>query len=90
MRRAGAEAVLPPERGELPRDASGDWFGAGTGWGYRERLAVKVAGEDASLLPHAEDLLDLALFAWQRGDAVPADQAQPVYLRDNVATPKAG
>ncbi|SDH59147.1 tRNA (adenosine(37)-N6)-threonylcarbamoyltransferase complex dimerization subunit type 1 TsaB [Pseudomonas panipatensis] len=90
MRLGGAEAVLPPERVELPRDASGDWFGAGTGWGYRERLAVKVAGEDASLLPHAEDLLDLALFAWQRGDAVPADQAQPVYLRDNVATPKAG
>ena len=90
MRLAGAEAVLPPENVALPRDAEGDWFGAGTGWGYRERLAVKLQTEDASLLPNAEDLLDLALFAWERGDAVPADQAQPVYLRDNVATPKAG
>lgn len=90
MRLVGAEAVLPPEKVALPRTAAGDWFGAGTGWGYRERLAVQVQGEDASLLPHADDLLDLALFAWERGEAVPADQAQPVYLRDNVATPKAG
>jgi tRNA threonylcarbamoyladenosine biosynthesis protein TsaB len=40
------------------------------------------------MLPHAEDLLHLATFAWQRGEALDADQAQPVYLRDNVATPK--
>ena len=44
---------------------------------------------DGSLLPHAEDLLSLARFAWARGEALPADQAQPVYLRDQVATPKA-
>jgi tRNA threonylcarbamoyladenosine biosynthesis protein TsaB len=44
---------------------------------------------DGSLLPHAEDLLSLAQFAWARGEAVAADQAQPVYLRDQVATPKA-
>jgi tRNA threonylcarbamoyladenosine biosynthesis protein TsaB len=41
------------------------------------------------LLPHAQDLLQLASFAWQRGEAVDAEQAQPIYLRDNVATPKA-
>ena len=40
------------------------------------------------MLPHAQDLLSLATFAWARGEALPADQAQPVYLRDNVATPK--
>lgn len=89
MRLTGAEAVLPPEKVALPRDASGEWFGAGTGWGYVERLAVQANAHDATLLPHAEDLLALALFAWERGEAVPADQAQPVYLRDNVATPKA-
>ena len=88
MRLAGAEAVLPPEHVELPRDAQGEWFGSGTGWGFEERLAGKVAARDASLLPHAEDLLSLAEFAWARGEAVDAEQAQPVYLRDNVATPK--
>ncbi|MCY1410298.1 tRNA threonylcarbamoyladenosine biosynthesis protein TsaB [compost metagenome] len=90
MRLAGGEAVLPPEKAALPRDAQGEWFGAGTGWGtFGPRMAVQVVAQDASLLPHAEDLLDLAVFAWERGDAVPAEQAQPVYLRDNVATPKA-
>lgn len=90
MRLAGIEAVLPPERASLPRDAAGDWFGAGTGWGaYAARIPVAVSGQDGAMLPHAEDLLSLARFAWARGEAVVADQAQPVYLRDQVATPKA-
>ncbi|CAM5310390.1 tRNA threonylcarbamoyladenosine biosynthesis protein TsaB OS=Stutzerimonas stutzeri OX=316 GN=tsaB PE=3 SV=1 [Stutzerimonas stutzeri] len=90
MQLCGSEAVLPPEQAGLPRDAAGSWFGAGTGWGYAARIPVAVGHMDAQLLPHAEDLLRLATFAWQRGEAVEADQAQPVYLRDNVATPKAG
>ncbi|WP_137819467.1 tRNA (adenosine(37)-N6)-threonylcarbamoyltransferase complex dimerization subunit type 1 TsaB [Pseudomonas sp. 2FG] len=90
MRLAGLEAVLPPEQACLPRDAAGDWFGAGTGWGsYAARIPVALRGLDAGMLPHAQDLLSLAQFAWARGEAVPADQAQPVYLRDKVATPKA-
>ncbi len=90
MRLAGVEAVLPPEQVALPRGAAGEWFGAGTGWAFADRLAVRPSlGMDASLLPHAEDLLRLAEFAWARGEAVAADAAQPVYLRDQVATPKA-
>jgi tRNA threonylcarbamoyladenosine biosynthesis protein TsaB len=90
MRLAGAEAVLPPEQAGLPRGAVGEWFGAGTGWAFAERIPVAVGGMDAGLLPHAEDLLPLATFAWARGEGVEAEQAQPVYLRDNVATPKQG
>lgn len=89
MRLLGAEAVMPPERAALPVDASGEWFGSGTGWGYAERIAVKPVAMDAGLLPHALDLLTLATCAWQRGEAIVADEAQPVYLRDQVATPKA-
>lgn len=89
MQLAGIEAVLPPEQVTLPRDSAGDWLAAGTGWRYGERLAVRPAAVDAALLPHAEDLLHLAACGWHRGEAVEADQAQPVYLRDNVATPKA-
>ncbi len=88
MRLAGVEAVLPPEQVALPRGAEGEWFGAGTGWAFASRIPVLVQAMDAGLLPHAEDLLTLATFAWARGEAVVADQAQPVYLRDNVATPK--
>ena len=89
MRLVGEEAVMPPEQAALPADASGDWFGAGTGWGYAERIPVTVSAQDASMLPHAQDLLTLATYAWQRGEAIVADDAQPVYLRDKVATPKA-
>ncbi|WP_295477167.1 tRNA (adenosine(37)-N6)-threonylcarbamoyltransferase complex dimerization subunit type 1 TsaB [uncultured Pseudomonas sp.] len=88
MRLAGQEAVLPPEQVALPIDAAGPWFGAGTGWGYAPRLPVSLSGCDASMLPDAQDLLALATFAWHRGEAVAADDAQPVYLRDKVATPK--
>ncbi|WP_312255852.1 tRNA (adenosine(37)-N6)-threonylcarbamoyltransferase complex dimerization subunit type 1 TsaB [Stutzerimonas nitrititolerans] len=88
MQLAGLEAVLPPEQAQLPRGVSDEWFGAGTGWCHAAQIPTPVSAMDASLLPHAEDLLCLASFAWQRGEAVEADQAQPVYLRDNVATPK--
>ncbi|MDG9930851.1 MULTISPECIES: tRNA (adenosine(37)-N6)-threonylcarbamoyltransferase complex dimerization subunit type 1 TsaB [unclassified Pseudomonas] len=90
MRLQGVEAVLAPERAELPRGAAGDWFAAGTGWGtYGARIGLTPSGRDDAMLPHALDLLTLATFAWARGEALPADEAQPVYLRDNVATPKA-
>ena len=91
MRLCGSEAVLPPERAELPPQAlAADWFAAGTGWGtFASRLPQGLAGQAPALLPHAEDLLTLALPAWLRGEAVAAEQAQPIYLRDNVATPKA-
>ena len=83
-------AVLPPEQAQLPVGATGDWWAAGTGWGsYGSRLPVLTSGEPQVLLPHAQDLLALAAFAWARGEALPADMAQPVYLRDKVATPKA-
>ncbi|MFJ4157382.1 tRNA (adenosine(37)-N6)-threonylcarbamoyltransferase complex dimerization subunit type 1 TsaB [Pseudomonas sp. NPDC089752] len=90
MRLQGQEAVLPPERVALPDgSSSGDWYGAGTGWGYAERLAVQATASNPAALPNALDILSLANFAWARGEAIAAEQAQPVYLRDNVATPKA-
>jgi tRNA threonylcarbamoyladenosine biosynthesis protein TsaB len=85
----GVEAVLAPELVCLPAAASGDWLAAGTGWGsYAARMPVKPLAPPQVLLPHAQDLLALAGFAWARGEALPADEAQPVYLRDQVATPK--
>ncbi|MFI8481553.1 tRNA (adenosine(37)-N6)-threonylcarbamoyltransferase complex dimerization subunit type 1 TsaB [Pseudomonas sp. NPDC078700] len=90
MRLLGREAVLAPELAALPEGVSGDWFAAGTGWGtFAERINVQPSAQDPSMLPHAQDLLTLAQFAWARGESVVADQAQPVYLRDQVATPKA-
>jgi tRNA threonylcarbamoyladenosine biosynthesis protein TsaB len=89
MRLRGSEAVLAPESVSLPADEAGDWVAAGTGWGsYAERMPVNTLAAPQVLLPHAQDLLALAGFAWARGEALPADMALPVYLRDQVATPK--
>ncbi len=89
VRLQGIEAVLPPERAELPGTAQGEWFAAGTGWqAYAERLTVPVSGRDGQLLPDAQDVLTLARGMWQRGEAITAQDAQPIYLRDQVATPK--
>lgn len=89
MQLRGIEQVCAPEQASLPRIADGDWLAAGTGWqAYAGRIPVAVTGQAQESLPHAQDILALALPDWQQGGAVPADQALPVYLRDQVATPK--
>lgn len=86
----GTEQVCAPEQVCLPRTASGDWLAAGTGWqAYAGRIPVSVCAQAGESLPHAEDILMLALHDWQQGRALPAEQALPVYLRDQVATPRA-
>lgn len=82
------ETVLPdglfkPEA--LPH-LEGQWVIAGSGLVYRD---VLTATYDASAClpdvhPHAHAVAKLALSAFLRGEAVSADQAQPVYLRDQV------
>lgn len=87
----GTEQVLPPERAQLPdtdSDSKQDWCGVGTGWKYAEQIPADCKVVDANLLPAAQDLLTLALAAWRRNEAIPAEQVEPIYLRDNVATPK--
>jgi tRNA threonylcarbamoyladenosine biosynthesis protein TsaB len=89
MRLQGSEVVTPPEAVELAAGMSAP-VGAGTGWQYAERLAVKVDRRFPDYLPDARDLLTLALPRWFAGEVLDAADAQPVYLRDQIATPKAG
>jgi tRNA threonylcarbamoyladenosine biosynthesis protein TsaB len=85
----GPEAVAAPGALALPSAWSGKPVcGAGSGFSaYRSPLA-SLAGEltavFAQLRPHAREV---ALLAAGDGlaSAVPAEQAQPVYLRDEVA-----
>jgi tRNA threonylcarbamoyladenosine biosynthesis protein TsaB len=84
-----AEAVCAPDAVELPGVAQ-DWHALGTGLGaangvLAERLASRLAGLDAQALPHAADLLALALPALVRGEGVAPEKIEPAYLRDNVA-----
>ncbi|ADU69537.1 tRNA (adenosine(37)-N6)-threonylcarbamoyltransferase complex dimerization subunit type 1 TsaB [Pantoea sp. At-9b] len=86
------EAVLSPEAAQA-RIASleGEWTTVGTGWqAYPQLLTTPGAQRVASevLLPAAEDMLPLALAAWQRGATVAVEHAEPVYLRNEVAWKK--
>lgn len=82
----GEEQVIAPQAAAVEGDG---WFGAGSGFHeYAERLAqvsTKCDQVEPALLPQAVMMLKLA----RAQQAVPAAQALPVYLRDNVAHKKA-
>jgi tRNA threonylcarbamoyladenosine biosynthesis protein TsaB len=84
----GEEAVLPADLAPCPEDARG--VGAGSGWAtygaaLRERLGSGVAAVLADRFPRAGIVARLGAEAFRQGRALPPEQAQPVYLRDNVA-----
>ncbi|UAW97701.1 tRNA (adenosine(37)-N6)-threonylcarbamoyltransferase complex dimerization subunit type 1 TsaB [Halopseudomonas nanhaiensis] len=87
MQAVSGERVCAPEQVAAP-DGFEPQLGCGTGWSYVDRLAVQVPASAADMLPDARDLIDLALPAWHAGETVDAADAQPIYLRDQVATPK--
>ncbi|MBN6152853.1 tRNA (adenosine(37)-N6)-threonylcarbamoyltransferase complex dimerization subunit type 1 TsaB [Xanthomonas sp. AmX2] len=83
------ERVLAPDAFVLP-DSDARWHGVGTGLAaidgsLQRRLAAQLQGIDAQALPHAADVLTLALAAHARGEAIAPERAEPAYLRDNVA-----
>lgn len=91
MELAGVECVCRPA--EVPVPEGNGWFGAGTGWGaypeeLRMRLGGAVSGFEAERFPHAQDVAVLGVEGFGRGLALPAEQALPVYLRDEVAWKK--
>lgn len=85
------EQVCAPDT-FMPLDNS-SWFAAGTGW--REYQAVletnfdgQLSAVDAGLLPTAAAMAKLAQQEYKLGHTISAEQAVPVYLRDNVAKKK--
>ncbi len=85
----GDEVVCPANRVPVPE---GDvWIGVGPGWAaYSEVLCERLGSRGSTwrgdLLPHAHHVARLAAADVVKGHAVPAEQALPVYLRDNVAS----
>lgn len=83
----GRESVLPPSGLDIPEITG---VGIGTGWRqYREELLSRLSGcvfrFEPDRLPRARAVARLAEEGFKLGLAVPAEQALPVYLRDNVA-----
>lgn len=76
-----------PQQMALPAGFEG-WTAAGAAWPL---FAAKVAPELVShafwldALPHAASLLAPARRAFVRGEALPAEHASPLYVRDHVA-----
>ncbi len=81
------ESVTAPALVVKP-EGDDQWFGMGTGWLFREELAVSVIDCQADAYPRAGDVALLAVSNFENGFAVPAEQAMPVYLRDKVALKK--
>lgn len=89
----GPEAVAAPGALFLPPAWSGERVcGAGSGFAaHAASLAGLTAGFSAVLADLRPRATEIALLAAQEGlaNAVPPEQAQPVYLRDDVAQPPA-
>ena len=85
-----AEQVAAP--GDVNVPDGGPWTAIGSGWdAYNEQLhsRLTIAAQLDSGYPRAADIAMLAAAGYRRGEAVSAEQALPVYLRDRV-THRAG
>ncbi|MBD2823783.1 tRNA (adenosine(37)-N6)-threonylcarbamoyltransferase complex dimerization subunit type 1 TsaB [Xenorhabdus szentirmaii] len=85
------EAVLKPEQVRtIMNSLSGEWAIAGTGWeAYPQLLDTSLTLLVSDItLPHAEDMLPLALQKWEAGEATAVEHAEPVYLRNEVTWKK--
>lgn len=87
-----SEAVLKPEAvAERLTGLSGEWATVGTGWQAWPDMAQNsglVLFDGETTLPEAEDMLPLACQAFSAGKAVPVEQSEPVYLRNEVTWKK--
>lgn len=86
------EAVLKPEAvTERLRQLQGSWATVGTGWPAWPEMANDsglTLTDGEVLLPAAEDMLPLAQHQLSAGRVVAVENAEPVYLRNEVAWKK--
>ncbi|MEO5702310.1 MAG: tRNA (adenosine(37)-N6)-threonylcarbamoyltransferase complex dimerization subunit type 1 TsaB [Gammaproteobacteria bacterium] len=85
------EGVHAP--GQVPLPEGKAWLGAGSGWEtygaiLQLRLSNLLTGYESDYYPHAGDVACLAEEYFKQGLAVTAEQAVPVYLRNEVAWKK--
>tara|TARA_A100001391_G_scaffold133052_2_gene92074 strand:+ start:3865 stop:4527 length:663 start_codon:yes stop_codon:yes gene_type:complete len=79
-----ADGLFDPDN--VPALDGEGWLLAGSGAIYQERIAARVtlAAVDQTIMPRASAVARLAAPLVAQGLTVPAEQAQPVYLRDRV------
>ncbi len=102
VRLLGSEQVLAPEAVSLPAEVASAavyWLEAGSGWqvrgealrqGLQGQLAGRLMDGGAERLPRAGEVARLGALGLAAGEAVVAEQALPVYLRNQVAWARPG
>lgn len=91
MQACGEEQVVTPA--DITSPQSSDWVGAGSGWDqYHDELKAVLENFlenwQPEQYPTAVHALPFAVDLFKAGKALPAEQAVPVYLRDDVARKK--
>ncbi len=84
----GRECVVTPQ--DIPLSGEEGWLGAGSGWDayaeiLRVRLGARLQDWRPRCHPHARHVAELGHVGLEKGQAVTAEQALPVYIRDAVA-----
>jgi len=82
----GAESVCPPEDVRVPLSCKP--YGIGNGFDRfhaLSALSAQLRGLRGDVWPKASSVLQLAQEWLKTNEPLPAEQAQPVYLRDDVA-----
>lgn len=83
------ECVIVPD--SLP-SITGNYQGVGSGWLYRDQLSSKLEQPVSEIFetfaPRASSIAQLAQLPFTRGHAVTAEEALPVYLRDEITWEK--
>ncbi|MDP0589999.1 MAG: tRNA (adenosine(37)-N6)-threonylcarbamoyltransferase complex dimerization subunit type 1 TsaB [Candidatus Endonucleobacter bathymodioli] len=84
------EMVTAPEKVTTPAfvDDDNDWIGIGNGWRFMKRMTTNISHCYEQALPHAMDIALLAAAYFAQGRLLPAEDAVPIYLRNNVAKKK--
>jgi len=89
MMPVGMERVCRPEDVQPPLNSATHGIGIGFDrYAALDELSARLLSIRPDIWPKASSVLELAIEWLRTNKALPAEQAQPVYLRDNVAKKK--
>lgn len=87
-----ADTVLDEQKGAAAKKESEGLVGIGSGFNFLTRLPLdvqqRISHIDASARPKADEVCELALHAYQQGQAGGLTEAMPSYIRDTVTWKK--
>ncbi len=83
-----AAGVYKPQN--VPAVEGDNWVGVGTAWkvydeSLRQQYQQQVVNTLPEMTPNAEAIMRLAMPIFERGEAVSASEAVPIYIRNRVA-----